>query len=355
MKNNPTFFDDLITNVLCRIGIDSVSIFTYDFQSNGFVLDLTSDEAVEVNLCNNKQNVNNYLLSVYGIDYLFLETKILVLPNSKYINYSFSTKKENVIHYYELLATTNKEKLQICILDVSTIENYKLRLKDMELKQELKTKYISDLLHEIRTPVNAILGFSELMTEKIYSNELFEYRSVIQENALLLTFLIKEHLDCSTMEYQPIRLNIEPVSIKDICKEVYLTNKINFNQEVSLFFDSPLQNVILLSDRNRLFQVLNNFISNALKFTPKGKVVLSYRLIDENQIMVFVSDTGIGIPSEKVEEVFNRYVKLDQITSGYGLGLSICKKIIQALGGEIGVESEIGIGSTFWFKLKILQ
>lgn len=119
---------------------------------------------------------------------------------------------------------------------------------------------------------------------------------------------------------------------------------------VKVIRETPLENCIIYADRNRVAQVISNFMTNAMKFTEKGSITLGYKS-DNEGLYVYVKDTGSGIPEEKRGHIFDRFIKLEQEKKGTGLGLSICQTIVHKLGGEIGVESEVGTGSTFWFTL----
>ena len=140
------------------------------------------------------------------------------------------------------------------------------------------------------------------------------------------------------------------VDVPQLCREVIATfSHKKRDSAVELRFDENSPQIVIDADKNRIVQVLSNFLTNALKFTTKGSITLSYSLEDENQVRFCVTDTGKGIPDEQKHEIFNRFVKLDSFVQGAGLGLSICQSLVNRMGGKIGVESREGEGSCFWF------
>lgn len=217
-----------------------------------------------------------------------------------------------------------------------------------EESDRLKSAFLANMSHEIRTPLNAIVGFSSLLQETTDSFEKQQYISIIEENNKLLLQLISDILDLSKIEAGTIEMTREKVNARQICIELEEMMKMKAKPGVNLHLATCLPDLYFTSDKNRLQQVLLNFITNALKFTDKGSIIIDYKLQD-HFVKFSVTDTGIGIQQDKQATVFNRFVKLNSFIPGTGLGLSICQSIITQLGGEIGVESEIGKGSCFWF------
>ena len=174
--------------------------------------------------------------------------------------------------------------------------------------------------------------------------------SLVQENNELLLNLISDILDISKIEAGMIDLVMGRVDVPQLCREVIATfSHKKRDNAVELRFDENSPQIVIDADKNRIVQVLSNFLTNALKFTAKGSITLSYTLEDENQVRFCVTDTGKGIPDEQKHEIFNRFVKLDSFVQGAGLGLSICQSLVNRMGGKIGVESREGEGSCFWF------
>ena len=217
-----------------------------------------------------------------------------------------------------------------------------------EESDRLKSAFLANMSHEIRPPLNAIVGFSSLLQETTDSFEKQQYISIIEENNKLLLQLISDILDLSKIEAGTIEMTREKVNARQICIELEEMMKMKAKPGVNLLLATCLPDLYFTSDKNRLQQVLLNFITNALKFTDKGSIIIDYKLQD-HFVKFSVTDTGIGIQQDKQATVFNRFVKLNSFIPGTGLGLSICQSIITQLGGEIGVESEFGKGSCFWF------
>jgi len=208
--------------------------------------------------------------------------------------------------------------------------------------------------HEIRTPLNAIVGFSGLLTTVEEPGEKEEYITIIENNNKLLLQLVGDILDLSKIESGTLEFAYLPKHLSEILRGIKCSLQAR-TEEKGLAFSlmEPMPDCCIETDGNRLNQVITNLITNAIKFTDKGgSITFGYTLEkEENMLRFYVTDTGCGIQEDKLGMVFNRFVKLNSFAQGTGLGLSICQMIVEHMGGKIGVESEYGKGSTFWFTL----
>ena len=213
----------------------------------------------------------------------------------------------------------------------------------------LKSAFLAKMSHEIRTPLNAIVGFSSLLTETEDMKDRKQYMAIVQENTELLLQLISDILDLSKMESGAFEFVKSDTDVNLLCSEIIRSLRMKVPAGVELVFEECLPGCHVWADKNRLNQVISNFINNALKFTFSGSITLGYYRQTDGYLRFYVRDTGMGIPKNKIKTVFDRFVKLNSFVHGTGLGLSICKSLVEQMGGTIGVESEEGEGSCFWF------
>ena len=244
----------------------------------------------------------------------------------------------------------------VCInYDITELKETEKKLIEAKNKAEnldrLKSAFIANMSHEIRTPLNAIVGFSSLLIDEEDKNERNLYMSIVHENTDLLLQLISDVLDLSKIEAGAFELVKTEVDASLLCTEIVYSMQMKAQERVEVCLDGNLPEYHLLIDKTRVTQVIINFINNALKFTTSGSVCLGYQLVDEHNIKFYVRDTGMGIPDDKLGAIFERFVKLNSFVRGTGLGLPICKSIVEQMGGTIGVESEEGKGSCFWFTI----
>ena len=217
-----------------------------------------------------------------------------------------------------------------------------------EQSDKLKSAFLANMSHEIRTPLNAIVGFSDLLMVTEDQEEKEEFIQIINANNELLLKLINDILDLSKIEAGSVELKYEDFDLAVYFNELAASmHRRVVNPQVRLVPVNPYETCTVRLDKNRLAQILTNFVTNAIKYTSKGTIEMGYEKIDEN-IRLYVRDTGIGIPADKKDKVFHRFEKLDEFAQGTGLGLSICKAIVEACRGEIGFESEFDKGSLFW-------
>lgn len=227
--------------------------------------------------------------------------------------------------------------------------------EDAENLSRIKSAFLANVSHEIRTPLNAIIGFSNLLPEAESEEEMKEFVEIIERNSSLLLQLISDILDLSKIDARTLNFVYLNEDINEMLDDIIRTAKMrNQNENIQILCKKGLPECVLYTDKNRLMQVIINLLNNAMKFTEKGSIILGYDYLAETSLLKFyVKDTGIGIPVDKLKDVFNRFVKLNAFIQGTGLGLSICETIIQQMGGEIGVESAVGEGSCFWFTLTL--
>lgn len=241
----------------------------------------------------------------------------------------------------------------LCInFDITELKETERMLIGAKEKAEeadrLKSAFLANMSHEIRTPLNAIVSFSSLLEEAEDAEEKHLYATIIEENNKLLLQLISDILDLSKIEAGTFDIIPEQVDAQQLCNELLQSMQVRATEQVEILLAPELPELTFTSDKNRLYQVLLNFVTNALKFTSEGSIVIDYR-INGNEVRFSVQDTGMGIEPEKQEAIFTRFVKLNNFIAGTGLGLPICQSIVTQLGGKIGVESEPGKGSCFWF------
>lgn len=233
-----------------------------------------------------------------------------------------------------------------------TAEQEMREARDKALQTDkLKSAFLANMSHEIRTPLNAIIGFSNILAETDDKEEKEEFVKIINKNSDLLLHLITDILDFSKIESGVLDYSLSDTSLKDIFHEQFQVHAMKMPEKVSLICDfDALPDIFVHTDPKRVTQVLSNLISNAVKFTEVGSIRFSYRIV-EKYVLVEVIDTGIGISPQHQQAIFDRFVKVNSFKQGTGLGLTICKTIIEALNGTIGVDSRPGEGARFWFTL----
>ena len=210
-----------------------------------------------------------------------------------------------------------------------------------EESNRLKSAFLANMSHEIRTPLNAIVGFSEMVCQTEEEEERKEFVKIISSLDL-------SKIEAGTMEFTFAQTDINEL-MEGICRQMQEKNS---SPDIQILFTEKADQCMMYTDRIRLSQVIINFTNNALKFTPKGSIEMGYRIEEaKDEIYFYVKDTGIGIPADKIDKVFERFVKLNSFIKGTGLGLAICRVIVERLGGVIGVESKEGEGSRFWFRI----
>ena len=226
-------------------------------------------------------------------------------------------------------------------------------MEKAEQANQLKSAFLANMSHEIRTPLNAITGFAEILASANTEEEKAQYQEIIKMNADLLLQLVNDILDMSKIEAGTLEFVYTKVDINLLLSDLQQLFQMRVNEaggNIQIIAEPGLPSCTIETDRNRVAQVLSNFTTNAIKFTQEGNVRIGYKARD-TELYFYVTDTGTGIPADKLPEVFGRFVKLNKEKKGTGLGLSISKTIVNKLEGQIGADSVEGKGSTFWFTI----
>ena len=251
------------------------------------------------------------------------------------------------------------EDAQTKLADKQTeIEKAEEALVQAKVKAEeantLKSSFLANISHEIRTPLNAIVGFSSLLVsaERGISEEKQEYINIIENNNTLLLQLISDVLDLSKIEAGTMESDYAPIDVHGLFIELEDTFRLrNKKSGICICYHRRTTECVVKADRNRLVQVMMNLMNNAVKFTGEGSIEFGFDVREDGFLHFYVTDTGCGIPEERLEEIFGNFVKLNSFVQGTGLGLTICRAIVERMGGKIGAVSRLGQGSTFWFTL----
>ena len=264
-------------------------------------------------------------------------------------------QNEKDILLQKLADATRKLRLVSEQLEIANkkLKEYEEKAMKAEKASQMKSLFLANMSHEIRTPLNAIEGFTRIIVETDSEEERMKYYQIVESNNQRLSSLINEILDLSRVESGEIQLKKEMTDINQMCETIKQLFKFRCPESLKLEFEKPLMTVTMNTDANRLIQVLSNLISNALKHTTKGSITYGFRVISEmKEIEFFVKDTGTGIEPEFLNSIFNTYASQDaEQQKGYGLGLALCKIIVEKMGGTIRVDSTVNIGSTFTFVL----
>lgn len=235
-----------------------------------------------------------------------------------------------------------------------SINNQKELVKAKERAEEsdrLKSAFLANMSHEIRTPLNAIVGFSSILAETADTPENREYIRIIENNNDLLLQLINDILDLSKIEAGQLEFNYAAADVNHALQELEDAFRLRVPAEVDYYKSAALEKCVIIMEKNRVMQILGNYLSNSIKHTTRGSITFGYYPPSNGVIRFYVRDTGCGIPADKHKDIFERFVKLDNFKQGTGLGLSICRMIAEKINAVIGVQSEVGKGSEFWLDI----
>lgn len=272
---------------------------------------------------------------------------------------------DGILHHYEnrIFPLDNEYLLCMC-RDISeqwnaeqTNKKQQKELEAARIKAEesdrLKSAFLANMSHEIRTPLNAIVGFSKLVIDAECTNEKEQYAEIIERNSEILLNLFNDILDLSSLEADSLSFNIRPIKLIDICLQLQqFCYKVK--NGTKLILDDVDTELYVSGDWNRIIQIISNLLSNAAKFTPKGEIHFGYRE-KEDFVEFYVKDSGIGIPAERVATIFQRFGKINDFVQGTGLGLTLCRMLVEKMGGRIWLRSQEGKGSRFYFTLPLIR
>ena len=254
-----------------------------------------------------------------------------------------------------------EENMVLTVHDITHLKQVERELKVAKEKAEnadiAKSAFLANMSHEIRTPLNAITGFAEVMGSANTEEEKTQYQEIIKMYADLLMQLVNDILDMSKIGAGTLEFVYSTVDINLLLSDLQRLFQMRINDaggKVQIIAEPSLSSCLIQTDRNRVAQVISNFVGNAIKFTREGNIRIGYEAKD-TELYFYVKDTGTGIPAEKLSNVFGRFVKLNKDQKGAGLGLSISQTIVGKLSGQIGADSVEGEGSTFWFTLPYLS
>lgn len=273
---------------------------------------------------------------------------------------------DGILHHYEnrIFPLDNEYLLCMC-RDISeqwnaeqTNKKQQKELEAARIKAEesdrLKSAFLANMSHEIRTPLNAIVGFSKLVIDAECTNEKEQYAEIIERNSEILLNLFNDILDLSSLEADSLSFNIRPIKLIDICLQLEQQFCYKVKNGTKLILDDVDTELYVSGDWNRIIQIISNLLSNAAKFTPKGEIHFGYRE-KEDFVEFYVKDSGIGIPAERVATIFQRFGKINDFVQGTGLGLTLCRMLVEKMGGRIWLRSQEGQGSRFYFTLPLIR
>lgn len=332
--------------------IEALPEFIFIFDDNFFIRDvMMASNKVLLHPVNVLRDADGRTIYSEEVSELFLRNIRECLKDNKLKEIEYPLDVEGRRYYFQArIAPFEDNKVLALIHDIGDRVQRSKELLDAKQRAEdadrMKSAFLANMSHEIRTPLNAIVGFSEIISLTEDEEEKKEYLEIIRKNSGLLLQLINDILDLSRIESGKSEMHLDMVPLSTIVEESGKVHRLKMPAGIRLEVHLPQEDIIILADRNRLTQVLSNFMSNAIKNTSEGKITLGMTKTGE-EVRIYVSDTGCGIPEEKLPQIFNRFEKLNDFVQGTGLGLSICKSIVERLGGRIEVESELGRGSTF--------
>ena len=341
--------------------IQALPEFIFIFDENFFITDvLMSSDTILLHPVEQLRGADGRTIYSPEVSDLFLRNIRQCLEDGelKEIEYPLDVDDSERHYFQARIAPFEDNKVMALIHDIGDRVQRSNELIEAKQRAEeadrMKSVFLANMSHEIRTPLNAIVGFSEIIALTEDEVEKAEYLNIIQKNSNLLLQLINDILDLSRIESGKSEMNFQLVEMSGLIDEVEKVHRLKMKTGIRLNVMRPDEEIWIMVDRNRITQVLFNFLSNAIKNTHEGAITLGLEVCGE-WLKVYVTDTGCGIAKEKLPLIFNRFEKLNDFVQGTGLGLPICQSIVERLGGKISVESEVGVGSTFVMTLPYRQ
>lgn len=341
--------------------IQALPEFIFIFDENFFLIDvLMSSDTILLHPVEQLRGADGRTIYSPEVSDLFLRNIRQCLEDGelKEIEYPLDVDDCERHYFQARIAPFEDNKVMALIHDIGDRVQRSNELIEAKQRAEeadrMKSVFLANMSHEIRTPLNAIVGFSEIIALTEDEVEKAEYLNIIQKNSNLLLQLINDILDLSRIESGKSEMNFQLVEMTGLIDEVEKVHRLKMKTGIRLSVMRPDEEIWIMVDRNRITQVLFNFLSNAIKNTHEGAITLGLEVCGE-WLKVYVTDTGCGIAKEKLPLIFNRFEKLNDFVQGTGLGLPICQSIVERLGGKISVESEVGVGSTFVMTLPYRQ
>lgn len=345
--NHTYLYDEIFNNIDTGIMIlDNIKGDFYLKKINPYGKSICNLNNIDIN--KNIKELNLPLLNGISL-YDHINNVIL---NNKPISLKFAKCVRNKKHTDEWrtlsIHKTEGNKIIVLFHDVTDIINYK---NIIEEQNKLKSVFLSNMSHEIRSPINAIVGFIDILGTSNDKKEIDKSINIINSSSQSLIKLLDDVSDMSKIEAGKISINKSNFDVNMVIDELCEINRIKLSKDVKLICDTNInKELIILSDEYRFKQILTNLINNSIKFTKKGHIKLGYYL-NNGYITFYVKDTGIGVSDDNKKLIFKRYHKAVESKVGTGIGLSISKQLVNLLGGDIWFKSKIGEGSTFYFKL----
>jgi signal transduction histidine kinase/CheY-like chemotaxis protein len=332
--------------------LEGIPSFVFIFNADFHIVDVLKSPKMELlHTVDELVGVDGRAIYSAEVSELYIKTIRQCLEDHTMHEIQYPLDMDGQTYYFQArIAPFEKDKVFAMIDDVGERVRRNKELLEAKRKAEeserMKNLFLANMSHEIRTPLNAIIGFSEIVPLIEDAETRDDYLSIIQKNCSLLLQLIDDILDLSRIEAGKEEMHFATINVSKLIEDVAATQRIKIPAGVQFHVGTPVDDLFLYTDPNRLTQVISNFISNAIKNTTEGSITLG---VDKrgNSAYLFVTDTGCGIPEEKIPVIFNRFEKLDEFKQGTGLGLPICKHLTERLGGRIEVESQVGKGSTF--------